>query len=160
MQNQPNHKVLLHALKLFASKELQLDCHAMMLKSEPPLTERLHLLWQVGKIFLKRWLKNRKPISSGTHEKSFPGLASDAPSRTNAVRCSGTGTGGQLPISAKIPSFFQLFRLFLLPPLEKDNFRLYSTISDNRFIFTSGLNTQSIKCSLCPTFSSILIKNF
>ena len=29
---------------------------------------------------------------------------------------------------------------------------------DNRFIFTSGLNTRSMKCTHGPTFSSILIK--
>ena len=73
------------------------------------------------------WSENRKLILPEKHEKSFPDLSSGVPIHTNAMRSSGTWTGGQLPISAKIPSFFQLFRQFLLPPLEKDNFRLYSS---------------------------------
>ena len=81
------------------------------------------------------------------------------PTRTDAMRSSGTGTGGQLSISAKTPSAFQLFRQFHLPPLEKDNFRLYS-IYRTVCAFLPAVASLSVKYTVCPTFSGILIKNF
>jgi len=81
------------------------------------------------------------------------------PTRTDAMRSSGTGTGGKLSISAKTPSAFQLFRQFHLPPLEKDNFRLYS-IYRTVCAFLPAVASLSVKYTVCPTFSGILIKNF
>ena len=71
------------------------------------------------------------------------------------MRYSGNETGEQLPISAKIPSSFQLFCKFILPSLAKDNSRLYS-IHWVVGSFYLRLDTPEYKMHSLPNFFQFL----